>query len=53
MLRDAEVAHAIRPVVERHNLTPGETRDALVALGVPRADGIAKVVTLNASSPQS
>ena len=45
ILRDAAVAHAIRPAIERGKLTFAETRDALIALHVPRPAMIAAVVT--------
>ena len=44
ILRDAAVAHAIRPTIERRGLSFAETRDALVALKVPRAATIAAIV---------
>jgi hypothetical protein len=43
ILRDAEVAHAIRPVVFKHALTLGETAAALSACGVPRAEVVARI----------
>jgi hypothetical protein len=45
ILRDAAVAESIRPVIERNKLTFAETCDALIALRVPRAAGIAALVT--------
>jgi hypothetical protein len=44
ILRDAAVASAIRPTIERHKFTFAETRDALIALNVPRPAMIAAVV---------
>ena len=44
VLRDAAVAHAIRPTIERRGLNFAETRDALVALNVPRPSIIAAIV---------
>ena len=44
ILRDAEIAHAIRPTIERGKLTFAETKDALIALHVPRPARIAAVV---------
>lgn len=45
ILRDAAVAESIRSIIDRNKLTFAETRDALMALGVPRAAGIAALVT--------
>ena len=47
ILRDADIAHAIRPTIIRGGLTFAETQAALTTLNVPRADGIARVVTSN------
>lgn len=44
ILRDADIAHAIRPTIERHKLTFAETKDALIALHVPRPATIAAIV---------
>jgi hypothetical protein len=44
VLRDAAIAHAIRPAVERAGFTFAQTRDALVALNVPRPALIAAIV---------
>jgi hypothetical protein len=44
VLRDAAIANAIRPTIERGGLNFVETRDALIALKVPRAARIAAVV---------
>ena len=45
ILRDTDIAFAIRPVVEKRDLTFAETRDVLLALQVPRAAQIATLVT--------
>jgi hypothetical protein len=45
ILRDTDIAFAIRPVVEKRNLSFAETRDVLLALQVPRAAHIATLVT--------
>ena len=45
MLRDAEVAYAIRPVVDAHHLTFSDTAAALTTLNVPRAQGVAMLAT--------
>ena len=47
ILRDAAIAHAIRPTIVRGGLTFAETQAILTTLNVPRADGIARVVTSN------
>jgi len=44
VLRDAAIAHAIRPTIERGGLNFAETRDALIALKVPRPAMIAAIV---------
>jgi len=44
VLRDAAVAHAIGPTLERRGLNFSETRDALIALHVPRPAIIAAIV---------
>ena len=44
ILRDAAVAYAIRPTIERGGLDFAETRDALIALNVPRPAMIAAIV---------
>jgi len=43
ILRDAEVAHAIHPIVLKYQLTVEETTKALLACGVPRAANVAKI----------
>ena len=35
IIRDAEIAHAISPLVRRHRLTEGGTEQALLELHVP------------------
>ena len=45
IIRDSNIAFAIRPVVDQRRLTHAETRDALIALEVPRAAEIATLVT--------
>ena len=47
ILRDAAIARAIRPTIARGELTFAETHAALLKLNVPRAGGIARVVTSN------
>ena len=43
IMRDAEVAYAIQPIVRKHLLTMGETADALRACGVERAGNVARI----------
>jgi hypothetical protein len=43
IVRDAEIANAILPVVRRHHLTEKDTEDALTELHVPRAANIARI----------
>jgi hypothetical protein len=45
ILRDTDIAFAIRPVIENRHLTFAETRDALLELHIPRAETIAALVT--------
>jgi len=44
ILRDAEVANAISPIVHRHRLSEGETEKALLELHVPRAANVARII---------
>jgi uncharacterized membrane protein YheB (UPF0754 family) len=43
IIRDAEIAHAISPIVRRHLLTERETEKALLELHIPRAANVAKI----------
>ncbi|HEY2711665.1 MAG TPA: hypothetical protein VGI60_04055 [Chthoniobacterales bacterium] len=43
ILRDAEVAVCISPIVQKHHLSEEETKSALVELHVPRAANIARI----------
>jgi hypothetical protein len=43
IMRDAEVADAILPVVRGHHLTEADTEKALLKLHVPRAANIARI----------
>ena len=45
IMRDAEVAHAIHPIVLKHHLTAEETTKALLACGVSRAANVAQITT--------
>jgi hypothetical protein len=47
ILRDAAIAHAIRPAVERAGFTFAQTRDTLITLKVPRPALIAAIVCPN------
>jgi hypothetical protein len=44
IMRDAEVAHAIRPIVLKYLLTVEDTTKALVACGVSRAANVAQII---------
>ena len=50
VLRDAEIAHAIRPAVERGGFTFAQTRDALTTLEVPRPAVVAAIVCPKAAT---
>jgi hypothetical protein len=43
IVRDAEIAYAILPVVRRHHLTKANTEKALLKLDVRRAPNIARI----------
>jgi len=43
IVRDAEIAKAILPVVRKHQLSPEATAEALVELHIPRAASIAAI----------
>jgi hypothetical protein len=43
IMRDAEVAHAIHPIVLKYLLTVEETTKALLACGVLRAANVAQI----------
>jgi hypothetical protein len=43
IMRDAEVAHAIHPIVLKYLLTVEETTKALLACGVSRAANVAQI----------
>lgn len=45
IMRDAEVAHAIHPIVLKYHLTVEQTTKALLACGVSRAANVAKITT--------
>jgi hypothetical protein len=43
IMRDAEVAYAIHPIVRKYLLTVEHTTKALIACGVPRAANVAQI----------
>ena len=43
ILRDADVAHAISLVVREHRLSEEQTKQALIALHVPRPPSVARI----------
>jgi hypothetical protein len=43
IMRDAEVAYAVHPIVLKYLLTVEETTKALIACGVPRAANVAQI----------
>lgn len=45
IIRDAEVAHDIHPIVLKYLLTVEDTTKALMTLGVPRAANVAQIAT--------
>lgn len=45
MMRDAEIAHAIHPVVLKYGMTLEETTAALLSCGVLRAKNVAHIAT--------
>ena len=45
IMRDAEVACAIHPIVRKYLLTAKDTTKALVACGLPRAANVAQITT--------
>ena len=44
IIRNTDIACAVRPVAVEHHLTMADTRDALIALQVPEAAEIAVLV---------
>jgi hypothetical protein len=51
IMRDAEVAYAIHPIVRKYLLTGKDTTKALIACGVPRAANVAQIATGRFPSP--
>jgi hypothetical protein len=45
IMRDAEVAYAIHPIVLKYHVTVEQTTKALLACGVSRAANVAKITT--------
>ncbi len=45
IIRDAEVAYAIGPIIRKHHLTLDDTAAALTACGVARARNVAQIAT--------
>jgi len=43
ILRDAEVAYAISPILRRQHLTQEDAEKALLALHLPRAANVARI----------
>ena len=43
IVRDAEIAYAISPVVRKHHLTAEETEKLLLELHIPRAADVAQI----------
>ena len=43
IMRDAEVAYAIHPIVRNYLLSVKETTNALIACGVPRAANVVQI----------
>ena len=50
IVRGAEVANVISPVVRGHRLTEEETEDALLELRIPRAANVARIIFRQAGS---
>jgi hypothetical protein len=45
IMRDAEVAYAIHPIVRKYLLSVKDTTKALIACGVPRATNVAQIAS--------
>jgi hypothetical protein len=45
IIRDAEVAYAIHPIVRKYLLNVKDTTKALIACGVPRAANVAQIAS--------
>ncbi len=45
IMRDAEVAYAIHPIVRKYLLSVKDTTKALIVCGVPRAANVAQIAS--------
>jgi hypothetical protein len=45
IMRDAEVAYAIHPIVRKYRVTTEDTTKALIACGVLRAANVAQITS--------
>ncbi len=45
IIRDADVAYAIHPIVVKHHLSVEDTTKALVACGIARAVNVAQIAS--------
>ena len=45
IMRDAEVAYGIHPIVRRYRLSVEDTTEVLIACGVPRAANVAQITS--------
>jgi len=45
IMRDAEVAYAIHPIVRKYLLTAKDTTKALITCGVPRGANVGQITT--------
>ena len=45
IMRDAEVAYAIHPVMRKYRLSAEDTTKALIACGVPQASNVAEITS--------
>ena len=43
VVRDAEIANAISPIMRKYRLTEGDTEKFLLELGIPRAANVARI----------
>jgi len=43
IVRDAEIANAISPIVRKYRLTQGDAEKFLLELGTPRAANVARI----------
>ena len=45
IMRDAEVAYAIHPIMRKYRLSAEDTIKALIGCGVPRATNVAQITS--------